>query len=293
VEWDHEALSVRRQCELLGLNRSTLYFRGVGESAENLQLMRLIDEEYSRRPFYGSRRLTDWLRSQNHGVNRKRVQRLLRKMGLEAIYPKPRLSVSGKEHQVYPYLLRQVAVTRPNQVWATDITYIRLAQGFMYLVAIMDWFSRYVVSWRLCNSLDGAFCVEALEEALSWQRPEIFNSDQGVQFTSRAFTSRLEEHEVAISMDGRGRVFDNIFIERLWRTVKYEDVYLHDYSSVPELHRGLTSYFHFYCYERRHQSLQKRTPWQVYQEVLSKKCRERRLTFAHCLAKNGKVFSHH
>jgi putative transposase len=291
VEWDHEELSVRRQCQLLGLNRSTLYYCGVGESEQNLQLMRLIDEQFLQRPIYGSRRMTDWLVSEGHHVNRKRVRRLMQKMGLVAIYPKPRLSAGNKSHKIYPYLLAHVAVVRPNQVWSTDITYIPMAQGFMYLVAILDWYSRYVISWRLSNSLDVSFCVEALEEALAFQQPEIFNSDQGVQFTSRDFTSRLEDRGVAISMDGRGRVFDNIFIERLWRTVKYEDVYLHDYSTVSELRRGLTSYFDFYCYERRHQSLEKRTPWQVYREVLPKKTRESRETFALCLAGNGKVGS--
>jgi putative transposase len=215
----------------------------------------------------------------------------MRKMGLEAIYAKPRLSVSGKEHKIYPYLLRDVEVSRPNQVWATDITYVGLSQGFMYLVAIMDWYSRYVLSWRLSNSLEGTFCVEALEEALEWQCPEMFNTDQGVQFTSQAFTARLEERGVAISMDSRGRVFDNIFIERLWRTVKYEEIYLHDYGSVPELRRGLTRYFAFYCYERPHQSLDYRTPWEVYQEGLSPKERKRAGSLWKLRAKNGNVYS--
>ena len=291
MEWDHEALSIRRQCELMGLNRSTLYYRGMGESEENLRLMRLIDEQYLRCPFYGSRRMTVWLQSLREEVNRKRVQRLMRKMGLEAIYAKPRLSAGGKEHKIYPYLLRNVQVTRPNQVWATDITYVRLSQGFMYLVAILDWYSRYVLSWRLSNSLEETFCIEALEEALGWQRPEIFNSDQGVQFTSQAFTARLEERGVAISMDGRGRVFDNIFIERLWRTVKYEDIYLRDYASVPELRHGLTRYFEFYCYERPHQSLDNRMPWEVYQEVLSTKERKSRGSSWMLRAKNGGGYS--
>lgn len=278
MEWDHEDLSIRRQCELLGLNRSTLYYRGIGESEENLRLMRLIDEQYMRRPYFGSRRMTDWLVSQNYDVNRKRVQRLMRQMGLEAIYPKRHLSQGCPQHQVYPYLLRNVRVTRPDQVWCTDITYVGMTHGFMYLTAIMDWYSRYVIAWRLSNSLDAGFCVEALEEALSWRQPEIFNSDQGVQFTSQAFTSRLEARGVAISMDGRGRVFDNIFIERLWRTVKYEDLYLHDYETVPALRRGLTDYWTFYCYERRHQALGRRTPWEVYREVLSPKQRQKRET---------------
>jgi putative transposase len=276
VEWDHPDLSIRRQCQLLGLSRSTLYFRGVGESEENLRFMRLIDEEYVRHPFRGSRGMTDWLQSRSHNVNRKRVQRLMRKMGLEAIYPRRRLSAPCQDHKIYPYLLRNMIIARPNQVWATDITYIRLTQGFMYLVAIMDWFSRYVISWRLSNSLEGSFCLEALEEALAWACPEMFNSDQGAQFTSLRFTERLQAAGIAISMDGRGRVFDNIFIERLWRTVKYEYVYLHEHESVPELQRGLAKYFDFYCHDRRHQSLDRRTPWQVYQEVLSRKMRRQR-----------------
>lgn len=291
MEWDQEQLSIRRQCELLGLNRSTLYYCGVGESEENLQLMRLIDEQYLRRPIFGSRRISKWLLSQGWEVNRKRAQRLMRLMGLVAIYPKPRLSNGGKQHKIYPYLLRNLKVSRPNQVWATDITYVRLSQGFMYLVAILDWFSRYVVSWGLSNSLEGHFCVDALEEALAWQRPEIFNSDQGVQFTSTSFTSRLEEHGVAISMDGQGRVFDNIFIERLWRTVKYEDIYLKDYETVPALRKGLAEYFEFYCYERQHQSLDHRTPWQVYQEALPAKQRQKPRVSSRFRAKNGKLSS--
>jgi putative transposase len=260
----------------LDLNRSTLYYSGVGISEEDLHLMQLIDKQYCRRPFYGSRRMVVWLASQQEVVNRKHVQRLMRLMGLEAIYPKPRLSVGNKEHKIYPYLLRDVEVTRPNQVWSTDITYVPLAQGFMYLVVILDWYSRYVLSWRVSNSLEGSFCIEALEEALAWQCPEIFNSDQGVQFTSKGFTSRLEDRGVAISMDGRGRVFDNIFIERFWRTVKYEDIYLKNYATALELREGLEDYFPFYCYERPHQSLEDRTPWALYREVLTAKERRER-----------------
>ena len=252
------------------MNRSTVYYHGVGETEENLRLMRLIDQQYLRTPFYGGRRMTKWLESEGHEVNHKRVYRLMRKMGLEAVYPKPRTSQGGSEHRIYPYLLRNVKVDRPNQVWAADITYIPLAHGFMYLVAIMDWYSRFILSWQLSNSLEGSFCVEALEEALSWQRPEIFNSDQGVQFTSNIFTSVLEDAGVAISMDGRGRVFDNILVERLWRTIKYEDIYLKDYETVLALREGLTRYLAFYCYERPHQSLDYRTPWDVYKEILTK-----------------------
>ena len=226
--------------------------------------MRKIDEQYTRTPFYGVRKITDWLRKQGYGVNPKRVRRLMRHMGLEAIYAKPRLSAPGPGHRIYPYRLRGLDVVRPNQVWATDITYIRMRQGFVYLVAIMDWFSRYVVSWEVSVTLDVSFCLSALEWALSSARPEIFNSDQGSQFTSEAFTSRVEGAGVLISMDGRGRVTDNIFVERLWRTVKYEEVYLKDYAHVPEAVDNLREYFLFYNHERSHQALGYRTPAAVY-----------------------------
>lgn len=264
IEVGHAGLSIRRQCELLGLNRSSRYYEPAGETAENLRLMRLIDEEYTAHPFYGSRQMTAWLNRQGERVNRKRVQRLMRLMGLEAIYPKPRLSVAGRGHRIYPYLLRGVAVGRADQVWSTDITYMPLAAGFMYLAATIDWYSRYVIAWRLSNTLDGSFCLEMLEEALGRGRPEVFNTDQGVQFTAQAWTSRLESAGVAVSMDGRGRCLDNIFVERLWRSVKYEDVYLRGYEAVPELERGLGRYFTFYNEERPHQSLEGRTPWEVY-----------------------------
>jgi len=264
LEVGHAKLSVRRQCELLGLSRSSLYYEPAGETAENLRLMRLIDGEYTAHPFYGSRQLTSWLIRQGELVNRKRVQRLMRVMGLEAIYPKPRLSVAGRGHRIYPYLLRDVSVERVDQVWSTDITYIPLVSGFMYLAAIIDWFSRYVLSWRLSNTLDGSFRLEMLEEALGRGRPEVFNTDQGVQFTSQAWTGRVESAGAAVSMDGRGRRLDNVFVERLWRSVKYEDVYLRGYEVVPELQRGLDRYFTFYNEERPHQSLEGRTPWEVY-----------------------------
>jgi putative transposase len=254
IESGHEHLSVRRQCELLGLNRSSLYYQAVQESAENLRLMRLLDQEYTRHPFYGSRRLTQWFRTQGEEVNRKRVQRLLRLMGLEAIYPKPRLSQAAPGHRLYPYLLRGVKVARPDQVWSADITYVPLATGFMYLAAVLDWYSRYVIAWRLSNTLEGSFCVEMLEEALGRGRPEVFNTDQGVQFTAEAFTGRLQAAGVQISMDGRGRCLDNVFVERLWRTVKYENIYLYGYESVRELQRGLSTYFAFYNEERFHQA---------------------------------------
>jgi putative transposase len=257
-------LSVRRQCELLGVSRSSYYYEPAAETAENLRLMRRIDEEYTAHPFLGSRRMAEWLKRRGEAVNRKRMQRLMRLMGLEAIYPKPRLSAAGRGHRIYPYLLRGVSIERPDQVWSTDITYIPLLHGFMYLAAIIDWYSRLVLAWRLSNTLDGSFCLEMLEEALSRGRPKIFNTDQGVQFTAEAFTGRLQSAGVAVSMDGRGRCLDNVFVERLWRTVKYEDIYLRGYALVPELKQGLTRYFAFYNHERLHQSLDYRTPASVY-----------------------------
>ena len=228
IELGALSMSIRRQCELIGLNRSTFYYAPATASAFNLQLMRLLDEQYTKTPFYGWPRMTAHLRRLGLLVNHKRVQRLMRTMGLQAIYPKPRTSTAAKDHKIYPYLLGAVAMSRPNQVWSTDITYVRMAKGFMYLVAIIDWWSRYVLAWQLSNTLDVAFCLEALDMALVQGCPEIFNTDQGVQFTSLAFTSRLEQAGVAISMDGRGRALDNIFVERLWRTVTYEDMYLND-----------------------------------------------------------------
>jgi putative transposase len=259
-----QRLSITQQCQLLDLPRSTYYHAGQGESDENLQLMRLIDEQYLHTPFYGSRGMTQWLIRQGHDVNRKRVRRLMRVMGLEAIYPRRRTSVPSPEHRIFPYLLRNLAIERPNQVWSADITYVPLRRGFMYLVAVLDWHSRYVLSWELSNTLDSGFCVAALEAALAWQQPEIFNTDQGAQFTSRAFTGVLEAADVAISMDGRGRALDNVFIERLWRSVKYENIYLQGYETAVELERGLASYFDFYCYERLHMALDYQTPWEVY-----------------------------
>ena len=249
----------------MGLPRSTWYYRPRGESAENLTLMRSIDEQYLRTPFYGSRKLAQLL-----GVSRKRTQRLMRLMGIEAVYPKRRTTWPAAGQQIYPYLLRDVAVTRPDQVWASDITYVPLRHGFLYLVAVMDWSSRYVLSWRLSNTLTGSFCVEALDEALLRVTPEIFNTDQGSQFTATAFTSRLEAAGVAISMDGRGRAIDNVFIERLWRSVKYEEVYLKDYADGWEAEASLAAYFQFYNHERIHQSLGYRTPADVYAERQSR-----------------------
>ena len=267
IEEDHPQLSVRRQCELLGLNRSTLYYEPAVESAENLAVMKLIDKEYTAHPFTGSRKMTKWLHEvMNLEVNRKRVQRLMRLMGLAAIYPKPKLSLPGQGHKVFPYLLRNVKIERVNQVWSTDITYIGLPGGFMYLAAIIDWYSRYVIAWRLSNTLDGLFCLQLLQEALLLGTPEVFNTDQGVQFTALAFTQLLEAAGVAVSMDGKGRCLDNVFVERLWRTLKYEDIYLKGYETVPQLETGLGRYFPFYNEERLHQSLGYRTPAQVYQE---------------------------
>jgi putative transposase len=264
IEPGHSVLSIRRQCELLDLNRASYYYTPATESALNLELMRRLDEQYLRTPFYGWPRMTAYLQRLGYAVNHKRVRRLLRLMGLEAIYPKPRTTVVDPGHRVYPYLLRDLAIVRPNQVWSADITYVPMAQGFMYLVAIIDWFSRYVVAWQLSNTLDGRFCVEVLERALRTAQPAIFNTDQGVQFTANAFTQRLLAANVQISMDGRGRALDNVFVERLWRSVKYEHLYLHDYITVPQLEIGLTGYFEFYNHERLHQSLAYRTPAAVH-----------------------------
>jgi len=268
IDIAHPTLSIRRQCELVGLNRSTFYWELAGESPLNLQLMRLIDEEYTRAPFYGYRKMTARLNN-HHGyqVNHKRVARLMQKMGLQAVYPRPRTSNADKQHKKYPYLLRGLDINRPNQVWAADITYVPMPLGFMYLAAIMDWFSRYIVAWQLSNTLNGAFCLEALRLALRHGQPEIFNTDQGVQFTARDFTDELEEAKIRVSMDGRGRVFDNIFIERLWRTVKYENIYIKEYASVPALVAGLQDYFQLYNYERPHQSLGYHVPADVHYAI--------------------------
>lgn len=264
MERDHPEISVRRQCELLGVNRAGLYYQPLGESEENLHLMRLLDEQYTKTPFYGSRKMVKWLREKGFEVNRKRVSRLMEVMGLEAVYPKPGLSRPAEGHRIYPYLLRGVEVERVNQVWSTDITYIRMAQGFVYVVAVMDWFSRYVISWSLSLTMELEFCVEALKRALRRGRPEIFNSDQGSQFTSEKFTRELTAREIAISMDGRDRCMDNIFIERLWRSLKYEEVYLKNYASVIEAREGIQRYFRFYNEERLHQSLAYKTPLALY-----------------------------
>jgi putative transposase len=233
--------------------------------------MRLMDEEHLRRPARGSRQMVDFLKDLGHGVNRKRIQRLMRKMGIESLAPKPCTTVRNEGHRIYPYLLRSLDIVRPDQVWCCDITYIPMQIGFFYLVAVMDWYSRYVISWRLSNSMDVDFCVEALEEALSKSKPEIFNTDQGSQFTSREFTETLKSNDVAISMDGKGRAIDNVMIERLWRTVKYEEVYLKEYVTGTDCYKGLGEYLNYYGHQRRHQSLDRQTPWEVYRPSRSKK----------------------
>ena len=264
IDREH-ALAVTRQCQLLDLNRSTVYYQGRPVSEDDLVLMRRIDEMHLQRPFYGSRRIRDWLQDEGHSVNRKRVQRLMRQMGIVALYPRRRTSQPGKGHKIYPYRLKGLRIDRPNQVWASDISYVPMAKGFMYLVAIIDWHSRKVLAWRLSNTLDSDFCIEALEEALAtYGTPEIFNTDQGCQFTSEAFTGVLQQAGITISMDGKGRWVDNVFVERLWRSLKYEEVYLKAYESVAEAREGIGTYFRFYNAERRHQSLNRQTPDQVY-----------------------------
>ena len=264
IDVNENTLSIARQCQLVGLSRSAWYYQPESESAQNLELMRLLDEQYTRTPFYGSRRMRIWLREQGWDVNRKRIQRLMQTLGIQAIYAKPHLSDPAPGHRIYPYLLRGMNIDRVNQVWSTDITYVRLRGGFVYLTAILDWFSRYVLAWEVSTTLDTNFCVSALESALRIARPEIFNSDQGSQFTSDEFTGRLKSDGIRISMDGRGRALDNVFVERLWRTVKYEEVYLNDYDDVPDAIGGLKRYFRFYNCDRPHQALNYRTPERVY-----------------------------
>ena len=263
--------SVRRQCELLQISRSGLYYEPATADAEELALMRRIDELHLKHPWYGSRLLSVTLRHEGRAVNRKRVQRLMRVMGIESMAPKPKTSEPHPEHPVFPYLLRGLEIARPNHVWSTDITYIPMRDGFVYLVAIMDWYSRRVLSWRLSNTQDSAFCVEALEEALSnFGPPEIFNTDQGAQFTAEAFTKPLRERGIAISMDGKGRCLDNVFVERLWRSLKYEEVYLHAYDGVSEAREGIGRYLGFYNDERPHQSLGYQTPAVFYRRAMAK-----------------------
>lgn len=270
IDFDNPELSVREQCRILGIHRSNIYYDPAPESEVNLRLMRMMDEEHLVRPCRGSRQMMDFFLDKEIVVNRKRIQRLMRKMGIEGMSPKRRTTLQLQGHKVYPYLLRNLEINRPDQVWCCDITYIPMRLGFLYLVAVMDWFSRYVISWRLSNSMDVDFCMDALDEALMHGKPEIFNTDQGSQFTGREFTGALSSQDIAISMDGKGRAIDNVMIERLWRTVKYEEVYLKEYTSGTDCHEGLGAYLDYYDHHRRHQSLQRRTPWDVYRPNHSK-----------------------
>lgn len=261
-------MSIRQQCDLLGIARSSYYYQSSECDPEDLALMLLIDRQYLKTPFFGSRKMTDYLQSLEYAVNRKRVQRLMRTMGIAAIAPAPRTSQAYPQHRVYPYLLGDVEIRHVNHVWSTDITYIPLGRSFAYLAAVIDWYSRYVLSWEISESMETTFCLTALDRSLKIATPRIFNTDQGSQFTSGAFTARLQRAEVAISMDGRGRCHDNIFIERLWRSVKYEDVYIKDYQTIADLRSGLQKYFRFYNTERSHQSLGYLTPGQVFHDAM-------------------------
>jgi len=268
IEADKKKLSINRQCDLLGLSKSSYYRMPSPETDENHKLMRLIDEEYTRHPFLGSRGMRNYLRREGYRINRKRVQRLMLVMGLASIAPQKRTSIPAPGHRVYPYLLRKLDITRPNQVWCSDITYIRLKHGFVFLTAVMDWYSRYVLSWEVSVTIDDSFCVSALERALRCNaRPDIFNTDQGSQYTSTAFTGVLKDHDIDISMDGKGRAMDNIMIERLWRSLKYEDIYLKDYETVGELVAGLRVYFEYYNNSRSHQSLDGKTPAEIHNGI--------------------------
>ena len=264
IDQKDQQFSMRQQCALLGVNRSTLYYQSTGESEENLQLMRLLDEQYTRTPCYGVIKMTVYLRDLGYKVNVKRVRRLLRTMGLMAVYQKPNTSKPNPEHKIYPYLLRGRVVDRCDQVWSTDITYIRLASGFVYLMAVIDWHSRYVLGWALSTTLDADFCIEAVGNIIKNKQCEIFNTDQGSQFTTNRFTKPLIDKDIKVSMDGRGRALDNIFVERLWRTVKYEYVYLQELRTVNEVRQGLKVFFNFYNHVRYHQSLDYKTPADVY-----------------------------
>lgn len=267
VDASDDIFGIKEQCEILQLPRSSWYYQPIPPNDEDATLLNLIDEEYTRRPFYGSRKLVVYLRGNGYLINRKRVQRLMRVLGISGIVPGPNTSKRNQAHKVYPYLLGGLQIVRPNQVWSTDITYVRLDYGFAYLVAIIDWFSRYVLAWRLSNSLDNYFCLAALTESFKYGTPEIFNTDQGVQFTSEEFTGCLKEREIKISMDSKGRALDNIFVERLWRSVKYEDIYIRGYQTMNEAYVGLKQYFQFYNNERYHQSLDYKTPFVVHYGV--------------------------
>ena len=271
IDRGHKQLSLVRQCTLLNISRASVYYRPVSTRAEDLELMARMDRQYLKTPFYGSRRMKAWLLAEGYLVSRSKVRRLMRLMGLEAIYRRPNTSKPAPGHRVYPYLLKGVDVNRVDQVWAADITYIPMAQGFLYPVAIMDWHSRHVLAWKLSNTMDTDFCVTALEAALGKGRPEVFNTDQGAQFTSDAFTQTLQERGIRVSMDGKGRYLDNIFVERLWRSIKYEEVYLKAYQTVAEARVGINAYLEFYNRRRPHQSLGYRTPAQVYQKGQAEK----------------------
>jgi putative transposase len=275
LEPEHASISLRRQCDLLGLPRSTAYYAPIPESVENLALMREIDAIYLDDPSYGSRSIAAVLANSGWSVNRKRVQRLMRLMNIAGIAPKRATSKPAPGHRIFPYLLRNVAITHPDQVWSTDITYVPLRSGFVYLTAVMDWYSRYVLSWKLSNRLEGSFCLDALDEALKHNQPEVFNTDQGAQFTSAAFVNRLLDRSVAVSMDGRGRALDNVFIERLWRSVKHQEIYLRDYTTVADVEEGLRLYFAKYNHERPHQSLDNLTPAKVYEWGVAVKAKRR------------------
>jgi len=264
IDRNNSDLTISEQCSLISLNRSSYYYNPLGITKEELEIMRQIDQVYTRHPFYGIRRITEQLRRQGNNYNHKRIARLMQLMGIEALRPKKNLSKASKDHLIYPYLLRGVKISSTNQVWSSDITYLPLYEGYAYLVAVIDWFSRYVLSWEISNTLDVYFCLEALGKALKSSKPEIFNTDQGSQFTSKAFTSKVIDSEIRMSMDSKGRALDNIFIERLWRSLKYEDIYLKDYQTMEELTVGLENYFSFYNNERIHQSLKYKTPAEVY-----------------------------
>jgi len=264
-------LSITRQCRLLSIHRSGVYYQPAPVSRVNLEIMRAIDETHLKRPYLGVIRITDELKLQSYCINRKRVYRLMKLMGITAIYPKPRLTEVNPDHKIYPYLLRNINIDRPNQVWATDITYIPMAKGFIYLTVVMDWFSRKVLSWRLSNSMDTYFCIDALSEAIdSFGCPDIFNSDQGSQFTSLAFTAVLKDHKISISMDGKGAWRDNVFVERLWRSIKYEEVYLNCYETIADAKVGISLWIKYYNSQRRHQTLGT-TPNLMYTETSHKK----------------------
>ncbi len=271
IDRNHPEISINRQCDLLEVSKGALYYQPASIDPYTLSLMDIIDEQHTSTPFYGSRRLTAYLNAKGHEINRKRVQRLMRLMRIEAVYPKPKLSRRLENHKIYPYLLRGVNIERPDHVWSTDITYIRVSNGFVYLTAVIDWFSRYVLSWRLSNSLENTFCIEALEEALSISQPQIFNTDQGSQYTAVNFLKPLIDRDISISMDSRGRALDNVFVERLWRTVKYEEVFLKDYRTMKmnEVYRSLKDFIKFYNQERLHQALDYKSPEYIYHSARS------------------------